>query len=90
VKSGDFITFWELEILDKEEEIWFVPDVKKIMTKYEARWISPRKDRDIEIYLFDARNNELWSDNGSMDFDAVKPGSIGDLEIDAALRYAKF
>lgn len=89
VKRGNFITFWELEVLDREEDFGFNTDVKKIMTKLEARWTSPRKYRDFEYYLFDASNNELWSDDYEGEESAVKPGSIIDLEIDVALRYAK-
>lgn len=94
VKKGDYVTFWDIEILDVPEDYDFiVPGVKKVMTHLEAKWTSPRRWREIEYYLYDAQNNELWYDNNEWyddyTFYSVPSGSTTDLEIDAALRYAR-
>lgn len=93
VKNGELIKYWELIVLDREEDIEFIDGVKKIMVQYEAKWTSPRKYRDLQVYYFDARDNELWYDDWTWDKDArffsVDPGCIMDREIDAALRYAR-
>jgi hypothetical protein len=88
VKKGDYITFWDIEILDVPDA-----DVKKIMTHFEAKWTTPRRYREIEYYYYDTQNNELWYDNNEWyddyTFYSIQSGSIMDLEIDAALRYAR-
>lgn len=91
-KNGDYITFWELEVYDREQDFAIVTGVKKSMAKLEAKWTSPRQYQELEYYLYDAQNHELWYDNydgyGS-GFLGVNSGSVIDMEINMALRYAK-